>query len=145
LPGDQLTNELIASLTPDRLGVDQDDDGIEAASRPAFAIPRDCRWVGNATGLDDDLVGSRLECKHLIQTLAQRIGNGTADTAVGQADRLAVVTLDQLDVDIDRAEVVDQHRQPAAMISGEQGINQRCFPRAEVAADDRHRYQRRTV
>ena len=69
----------------------------------------------------------------------QIAAEAAADAAAGNADQIVVARLDQVGVDRQRAELVDQNRQPAAGGISQQGIDQRRLAGAEIAADQRHR------
>ena len=60
--------------------------------------------------------------------------------AVGQADHVAGDADHQLGVDVDRAEVVDQHGHPQTMIAAQEAVEQRRFARAQKAGQDGQGY-----
>ncbi len=62
-----------------------------------------------------------------------------ADAAAGNADQIAVARLDQIGIDRQFAELVDQHREAAAVGVAQEMIDQRGLAGAEIAADQRDR------
>ena len=65
-----------------------------------------------------------------------------ANATVGQTDDIAFHANDEFGIDVDRAEVVDQHRHAQAVVAVENAIEKRGLSGAEKAGDDRQRDQR---
>ena len=131
---------LVRRPLPDRLGIDHDDDGVEGETR-AMAIGRDRGRVGHAAGLDDQPLRTGVERGDGRQRGGQAVDQAAADAAVGQGNRVAVVPLDQVAVDVDVAEVVDQDGDPLAPRSehvvdegGLPGTGRTAYPNGRMPA-----------
>ncbi len=62
-----------------------------------------------------------------------------ADASVLERDHVRVAAHDQPAVDVDRAEVVDEHGDPQPVLAREDAVEQRRLARAEEAGEDRQR------
>jgi len=95
-----------------------------------------------ARGLDDDVLDRGLARKNGVERRHELVGDGAAEAAVGELDNVLLragdvaAALEQLAVDADVAELVDDHREPAARHIGEHVADERGLAGAEEAGDD---------
>ncbi len=68
--------------------------------------------------------------------------DGAANTAIGEVDGVPLDPDDELRIDVDGAEVVDQHGGPHAVFLTQDVIQQRRLAGAEEPADERDRNHR---
>src|SRR6185312_5900429 len=93
----------------------------------------------DARGFDDDMVEPVRLREQLEQGLDQRIADRAAQAPVGERDRVAAVGCDQLAVDVERAEIIDQHCESPPRRTGQQPVEQGRLARAEEPTDDGER------
>ncbi len=135
LPEDLVAGDVVRGALAHRLGVGDDDGGVLAIARQV-AEHDDRAGIGDAAGLHDDVLG-RVGAVAQQRELADEVArDAAADAAVLQADHLAVARLDELGVDVDRAEVVDEDGEAAIARVAQERVEQRRLARAEKAADD---------
>ncbi len=97
---------------------------------------------GEPRCFDQDVLGRIFERQQALQGRHEIVRHGAADATVGQLDDailaacLDAAALEDLAVDADIAELVDDHRQSAALRVLQDVAHQRCFTRAEKAGDD---------
>ena len=117
-----------------RLGVDDHHRRVPAISGEV-AEHGDLARVGHAARLHHDVrgrIGTVAQQRQLADEVA---GDAAADAAVRQADHLPLARLHELGIDVDRAEVVDEHGEPPVAGVAQQRVEQRRLARAEKAAD----------
>ncbi|KEH10251.1 hypothetical protein GY14_07185 [Delftia tsuruhatensis] len=129
----------IGGLREQGAGIQHHDDSIERQTRIGQAQLGDAPGVGDAAGLDHHGVEALALLQHADQGHGQVIADLAAHAAIGQRDGVAAVVLDQACIDVERAEVVDQHGQPLAIRMAQPVVEQRGLAGAQEAADDRER------
>src|SRR5262249_26242019 len=87
-------------------------------------------------GFDNDVIEPVRPLEQCKQRRHQRIADAAAETTVRERNRVATVPSNQSAVDVERAEIVDQHAEPSTFRLREQTIEQRRLAGAEKAADD---------
>ena len=97
---------------------------------------RDGRGVSEAGGLDDDRVESAAPAHQPFDDADQIAAHGAADAAVVHFEDFLVGADDEIVVDADLAELVDDDRVAAAVLFGEDAVQQRRLAGAEIAGDD---------
>ena len=107
---------------------------------------RNAGRVGDAAGLEQDVFGLLGTSHQLGHRSGQIVADVAADTAVGEIDDVPIVldSDDELGVDVDRTEVVHQHRDPKAVIAGQDAVQQRRLAGAKKAGQDGQRHSVRT-
>ena len=95
--------------------------------------------IGDPAGFDHQHVRARLAVEHIAQCHEQIATDAATDAAIGQRNRILILRFKQIRIDIDRSEIIDQHREAAPARRPEQTVNQRSFARPEVTADDDER------
>ncbi len=99
--------------------------------------PHQCLRLGQTAGLDDDDVDARRGAGEPGQHLVQVAGvDGAAQTAVAQGDHRVDLPGHRHGVDLDAAEVVDDHTDPAAPVAGEEVVEQGGLPRPQESRQD---------
>ena len=98
--------------------------------------------VGHAAGLDDHVFRRVVALNQAKHGVEQVIADGAADATIAQVDCLALHADDQLGVDVDRAEVIDQHRDLEAVPAIEDAVEQGGLAGAQKAGDDGDRQRR---
>ena len=92
--------------------------------------------------LDHDMLDGRLARENGIERRHELVGDGAAEAAIGELDdvllgaSLVSTAFEDLAIDADIAELVDDHREPAAARIGEHVADERRLARAEKARDD---------
>ncbi len=108
-----------------------------------FVHERECDAgrVGHSAGLEQDVFGLLGTRHHLRHRGDQIVADVAADAAVGEIDDvpLAFDADHEFGVDVDRAEVVHQDRDPQAVIARQNAIQQRRLAGAEKAGQDGQR------
>ena len=114
----------------------QPDAVPHASSMKVSAMPD-----GSATPLASSRMysGRSGRAHHLRHRGDQIVADVAADTAVGEIDDipLAFDADNEFGINVDRTEVVHQHRDPKAVIAGENAVQQRRLARAKKASQDR--------
>ena len=137
LAPDQVTDVSISRLCLNRLGVSYHDDDIE--DEPPISGDDICQLtqIRNAARFDDDLFGSELSFRQIVQCEGNITSDTTADAAVGQLYGFAATVTDQGGVDIDTAEIVDDYGKAHVLYSGQYLIEQGRFSGSQVATNNR--------
>ena len=120
----------------DRLGVRNDDQAIEPIRRQAGEMA-DLHRIGDTGRLDNDLFGRRRPAAERCQGLGKPGADAAADAAVGERQGFTGAGFDQAGVDIDAAEIVDDHAKAAAAGMAQDVVQQRGLAGAEIAAEHR--------
>jgi hypothetical protein len=115
--------------------VDDSDHAAEriAAPNPLIGIQRlrnGCR-LGQTGGLDDDGVELIAVLQQLKEASQQVALNRAADTTVVHLHDFVIRGQQQVMVDADLTEFVDDHGNAAAMVRGQDAVEERRFSRSE--------------
>lgn len=95
--------------------------------------------LGESAGLDDDDVDVRgAVCEPVEHRVHVGDVDGAAQTAVAQRDHRVDLSRDHHRVDVDRAEVVDDHSDSRTTVVAQQVVEQGRLPGAQEACDDHH-------
>ena len=155
--GDDLVDRLVVEAVQRRIvevaldvhRVDQGDDAVELDLARDLVVDeergRDRRRVGQAAGLDQDVVELVAALEQLLQD-ADEIGahvGDAADAAVRHLEDLFVGRQHEVRVDVDLAELVLDHRDAVAVALGQDVVQQGRLAGAEEAGEDRHRHRSR--
>ena len=97
---------------------------------------RDGRGVREAGGLDDDRVEPAAPAHQPLDDADQIAAHGAADAAVVHLEDFLVGADDEIIVDADFAKLIDDHSIAAAVLFGEDTVQQRRLAGAEIAGDD---------
>jgi len=112
-------------LLIDVLSVNDSNNAVEAEQRTQF---RKQKGIGNrpriahATGFDHHIFGWLRTFEELKGRPQQIIADRTADTTIGQRNGITLHINDKLRIDIDRAEIIDQHRSSPTKIGTQNPI-----------------------
>jgi hypothetical protein len=142
LAGERVAQARVGGEAGQALGIRQHDDAAQDEAWLHQGDLRDGARIADAARLDDDVVEGLGLREDAHQRVEEAVGEAAADAAIGQPQGLAVMVPDQARIDVDRPEIVDQHR-VAALRAGEQPVQQRRLAGSEEAADDRERAARR--
>ncbi|MBG6095602.1 hypothetical protein HD557_001584 [Nocardioides luteus] len=94
--------------------------------------------LGQPAGLDDDDVEPEPRVGQLLQGVVEAAGVGqAAQAAAGDGGRLVDLAGDEAGVDVDVAEVVDDHAHPGTGLA-QQMVEHRGLPRPEMTGEDDH-------
>ena len=135
----------MAVLQPRRqvLGVHHGDDRVEPRLRPHVLVDeeglRDRRRVGQAGGLDDDAVELVAPLHQPADDADQVAAHGAADAAVVHLEHFLVGVHDKVVVHAKLAELVDHHGVFAAVVLGQDAVEQGGLAGAEIAGEHGHR------
>jgi hypothetical protein len=148
-PRQQLLQHVATHVTIDaapahRLGVGNDDHAIEPEARQVRVLCGGHR-IRHATGFDDHPLRWLRAIEDAQHRLHQATCQRAADASVGKTDRVAIGSFDQVGIDLQCAEVVDQHRNAEPVGVAQEVVHQRGLAGAQVATDDgdRNRWLRR--
>ena len=100
---------------------------------------RDRGRIGDAAGLDEDLVRAPAPVQQAVDRAHQIVAHGAADAAVGEGEGVPAVRRDEVAVDVQLSEIVDQHRVAHTVGAREDAVQQGGLPRAQESAEDGHR------
>ncbi len=110
-----------------------DDRRVLTSEDESNHVPR----LGKPAGLDDDHVDPGLPVRQLVQHLVHvRDVDSAAQTAVAERDHRIDLTGDHHRVDVDGAEVVDDHADAYTVVVTQKMVEQRRLARTEKACDD---------
>ena len=138
----ELLHRLVAAVEVLRqmLGVGDRDNGIEAEGGAHVVVGEeglgDGRRVGEAGGLDQDAIEAVLALEQPAEDPDQVAAHRAADAAVVHLEELLFARDHQLVVHADLPELVFDHRQLAAVLFGEDAVEQRRLAGAEKAGED---------
>ncbi len=142
---DVAVDELVAcrraleQVEAEACGVGHRNDRVEPDAIAEFGAQEgqhDRQRVGEAGGLDHQVVDLAGEPQDAAQRVDEIVVDRAADAAVAQLDHVGIGGDDQLVVDADVAELVDDDRGAHALLAGQDVIEQRGFAAAEEASDD---------
>ena len=122
------------------LGVGEDDHQIARKTRMKGRDVGDRRRVRNATRFHQDLVRASISVQQAVDRAHEVVPHGAADASVRERDGVPAVRGNEVAVDVQLAEVVDEHRVAHPVAAGEDTVEQRGLARPEEPADDAHRY-----
>ncbi|MNI04790.1 hypothetical protein D3C73_577230 [compost metagenome] len=108
-------------------GIDDTGDAVQTNTLAQGGVgegDRDACRVGNTAGFEDHIFGLLRAHQYLLDRLQQVVAHRTAHATIGQADHVTVNADDQFSIDVQRAEVVDQHGNTQAMVFAQQTIKQ---------------------
>lgn len=99
---------------------------------------RDAGGVGHPARLKQDIFGLFGTGQHLRDRGDQILTNAAADTPVGEIDHIPVALNadNEFGIDVDRPEVVDQYRDPKAVVAGKNAVQKRRLASAQEARED---------
>ena len=89
---------------------------------------RDRGRIGDAAGLDEDLVRAPAPVQQAIDRAHQIIAHGAADAAVGEGEGVPAVRRYEAAVDVQLSEIVDEHRVAHAVGTREDAVRQGGLP-----------------
>ena len=135
----RIGQQRVGRLFEHRRRVDQHDDAVERQPRIGEPHLRDPPRIRDPARLDHDRIERDRRRQHPDQRVGQVVADRAARAPVGQRDRVAVVGRDQLGVDVQRSEIVDQHREASPPRLAQHPREQRGLAGAEKAADDGQR------
>jgi hypothetical protein len=118
---------------------DRDDAGQRELAPDAFVgidALRDRSRLGQTGGLDDHGVELVAMLHDLEEAAHQIAAHRAADTAIVHLHHLLIGGEQQMMVYCDLSELIDDHGDAAAMLGGQDAIEQRGFARAEKAGQD---------
>ena len=123
----------------DGFGISGDHDGVQPEAGPVAHRHGDAGGIGDAAGLEQDMVWWLRQGGDRVQRGPEVIADGAADAAVGEFDHGRVGGLDQPGVDVHRAEVVHQNGEAQRAGLGQPPVDDGGLAGAEVAREDRDR------
>ena len=112
------------------------------SARPSCAMRH---GIGDAAGLDHDRIETSADSSTWISAPVRSSPIWQHTQPLVSAMVSPRVRGDQLGVDVERAEVVDQHREPLACRVAQPEVEQRGLAGAEKAADHRQRHAWRAI
>lgn len=98
---------------------------------------RDLRGIGDAAGFDEQQFGTQIARRDARERIDERAADRAADAAVVELDHVVAARAHEARVDVDGTEVVDEHRDAAAVRRLQDRVHDGGLARAEIAADDR--------
>jgi hypothetical protein len=113
-------------------------DAIAHRRRHALETLEDRGGLGDAGGLEDDLVGCRAlrDLGDAVPEVALHV-ELAAHAAAGELEHVAAPEQDELGVDGDPPQLVDEHGDAAAVRRAEDAVERGRLPGAEEAGEDR--------
>ena len=139
LANDQVSHEPVLRPGADRLQVDHREDGIEPDPGPAARVAGGLRRFRDSARLHHDALGRLVGTDLRVEGGAEIVRDAAAHAPVGQGDGVRVAPGDERRIEAERAEVVDQHRDPLAAGVGEEVVEERGLSGSEIAPDQRDR------
>jgi hypothetical protein len=134
----RVAHVLVARLGPDQFRIDHQNDAVEG-KLVHLAVLGDLPRIGHTAGFDDNVIEVAGPVADPADRGGETVNEAAAGTAVGEVDGIPVMAADEFDVNVDTAEVVDQHCDPQAAGVGQQVVQECGLARAEVTADDGER------
>ena len=137
---DGIPETFVAMARANRLRVGEDHDEVAREPRMQGRDVRDRGRVRDAARLHQDLLRASISVQEAVDRAHEVVPHGAADASVRERDGVAPVGGDEVSVDVELAEVVDEHRVAHPVAAGEHAVEERRLARAEEAADDAHRH-----
>jgi hypothetical protein len=123
------------------LRVHERDDAVEAEQIAKLIIDekrlRDGPRIGEPRRFDENVIELVPSFHQVAEDADQIASHGAADAAVVHFEHFFVCIDDERLIDADLAEFVLDHRDPFAVIFGEDPVEQRRFPRTQKAGQHR--------
>ena len=137
---DGVPEPLVLVARANRLGVGKDHD--EVARKPGMQgrDVGDGGRVRDAARLHQDLLRGSISVQQAVDGAHEVVPHGAADASVRERNRVSAVRGDEVSVDVQLAEVVDEHHVAHPVAAGEHAVEERRLAGAEEAADDAHRH-----
>ena len=117
-------------------GINGDINARKLQAANAIAEIGEPRRFARAAGLNQNMIGWRIDSGKLLQLLQRVVLQLAAGAAIGQRDGVAIMFGNQTGIDIHRAEIIDQHSQALSMRARQKPIDERRLACAQIAAEN---------